>query len=183
MTSYNLQRVNMLVVESHQLMRQLMRDVLATLGVKNLEVLGAEDLDKPKNQGFVPDVIFADWSPACDGLSLIKDIRFHKRGFDRFLPIVMLSAYTEFRQVCAARDAGITEFLAKPVSAGLIYRRICALVENPRDFIDTDSFFGPDRRRRPLGPDGQERRGLASVGRIIRAGHVSERPALADLVR
>jgi two-component system chemotaxis response regulator CheY len=57
-----------------------------------------------------------------------------------------------------ARDAGITEFLAKPVSATLIYRRIAAMVENPRDFVETGSFFGPDRRRRAAGPKGAERR-------------------------
>lgn len=182
-TSYNLQRVNVLVVEGHRMMRRLMHDVLATLGCKNIEVVPAQQLDKPEHATFVPDVIFADWSPSCDGLSLIKDIRFHRRNFDRFMPIVMVSAYTEVRQVCAARDAGITEFLAKPLTAGLIYRRICALVENPRDFVETKSYFGPDRRRRALGPNGPERRNGAGAGLVIRGGHQPERPALADLIR
>ena len=41
---------------------------------------------------------------------------------------------------------GMTQFLAKPVSAKTIYSRICAVIENPRPFIRISDFFGPDRR-------------------------------------
>ena len=47
----------------------------------------------------------------------------------------------------AARDAGITEFLAKPISAKALYQRVLNVVANPRPFIRTRSYFGPDRRR------------------------------------
>lgn len=158
MSNYNLQKLNVLVVEGHQMMRRVMRDVLTTLGVNNVEVVTADELDSPERAQFQPDVIFTDWSPNCDGLDVIKQIRDKKRQFDRYIPIVMVSAFTELKQVCLARDAGITEFLAKPVSATLIYRRIAAMVENPRDFVETKTFFGPDRRRRQSPPKGGERR-------------------------
>lgn len=158
MGNYNLQKLNVLVVEGHQMMRRVMRDVLTSLGVNNVEVVTANELDNPANAQFQPDVIFTDWSPNCDGLEVIKQIRDKKRNFDRYIPIVMVSAFTEVKQVCMARGAGITEFLAKPVSATLIYRRIAAMVENPRDFVETGSFFGPDRRRRQAPPKGVERR-------------------------
>jgi hypothetical protein len=80
--------------------------------------------------------------------------------------------------VCLARDAGITEFLAKPVSATLIYRRIAAMVENPRDFVETSSFFGPDRRRRAIGPTGSERR--KQVFQYIGGGRAEPRAIPAE---
>jgi hypothetical protein len=49
--------------------------------------------------------------------------------------------------VTAARDAGVTEFLAKPISAKGLYERIVNVVASPRPFIKTKSYFGPDRRR------------------------------------
>jgi DNA-binding response OmpR family regulator len=64
-----------------------------------------------------------------------------------FLPIIILTAYSEKKQVIMARDAGATEFLCKPVSATALYRRIQNVIENPRPFIRTRDFFGPDRRR------------------------------------
>jgi hypothetical protein len=46
-----------------------------------------------------------------------------------------------------ARDAGVTEFLAKPISANALYQRVLNIVANPRPFIKTKTYFGPDRRR------------------------------------
>jgi two-component system, chemotaxis family, chemotaxis protein CheY len=180
LTAYNLQNVNVLVIEGHQVMRRLMHDVLGTLGIKTVEVISSAQLQQIDE--FDADVIFADWSPICDGLALSRDIRLQKGKLDRFSPIVMMSAYTELRRVCEARDAGVTEFLAKPYTATLVYRRICSLVENPRDFVETKAYFGPDRRRRALGPTGAERRRDMS-GVLVGAGRTDGRPRLHDLVR
>jgi len=76
----------------------------------------------------------------------------------------------------------VTEFLAKPYTATLIYRRICALVESPRDFVEAKGYFGPDRRRRMLGPNGPERRNDNS-GVLVGGGRTNNRPPLHDLVR
>jgi two-component system chemotaxis response regulator CheY len=37
--------------------------------------------------------------------------------------------------------------MAKPISAKALYQRILNVVANPRPFIKTKSYFGPDRRR------------------------------------
>jgi two-component system chemotaxis response regulator CheY len=63
------------------------------------------------------------------------------------VPIVMLTGHSEKKRVIAARDAGVTEFLAKPISAKALYQRVLNIVANPRPFIRTKSYFGPDRRR------------------------------------
>ena len=59
----------------------------------------------------------------------------------------MVSANTETHQILEARDAGATEYLAKPVSGKLFYDRIVAVIENKRQFVRAEAFFGPDRRR------------------------------------
>ena len=82
-----------------------------------------------------------------DGMAFLTKIRQDEDTPDPFVPVVVCAANTEYRHVCIARDKGMTEFLAKPVSARTIYFRICALVENRRPFIRITNFFGPDRRR------------------------------------
>jgi len=64
-----------------------------------------------------------------------------------YVPIIMLTGHSEKKRVIAARDAGVTEFLAKPISAKWLYQRVLNVVANPRPFIRTRSYFGPDRRR------------------------------------
>jgi hypothetical protein len=47
-----------------------------------------------------------------------------------------------------ARDAGVTEFLAKPLTARGVVERLHQAIDNKRPFIRSLSYFGPDRRRR-----------------------------------
>ena len=71
----------------------------------------------------------------------------------------MLTGHTEADRVMEARDAGVTEFLAKPVSALQLFQRIRTIIEAPRQYVRTADYFGPDRRRRnELDYEGVERR-------------------------
>jgi DNA-binding response OmpR family regulator len=64
-----------------------------------------------------------------------------------YVPIIMVTGHSERKRVTTARDAGVTEFITKPISATSLYRRILNVIANPRPFIKTDTYFGPDRRR------------------------------------
>ena len=158
MKNFNLTKVNVLVVERQLFLRQLMREILHALGVAHVSVSYADELFDDTNMEYPPDMIFTDWSPGLDGIDLIKTIRGNRANLDRYIPVVVVSAFTDLKHVCQARDAGMTEYLAKPVSGEMIYRRICSLVEHPRNFIETEIFFGPDRRRRVLDFGGGEQR-------------------------
>lgn len=89
----------------------------------------------------------------------------------------MLTGYTEHQQVVEARDAGVNEFLAKPISAKPLYQRLAAIIDNPRSFVRTKSYFGPDRRRQNLGPP----RGISERRKdeLARAAASEEREAAA----
>jgi hypothetical protein len=80
----------------------------------------------------------------------------------------MLSGHSEKRRVMEARDAGVTEFLAKPIAAKALYERILSVVLSPRPFIQTKNYFGPDRRRNVNSNyQGPERRKGAEGGKVI----------------
>ena len=106
-----------------------------------------------------------DWEMGpSSGIELTKRIRTASDSPNPFLPIIMVSGYSEVARVLKARDAGVNEFLAKPVSAHSIYTRIKMLIERPRTFVRSPAFVGPDRRR--CGGDrydGEERRGGVRV--------------------
>jgi DNA-binding response OmpR family regulator len=60
----------------------------------------------------------------------------------------MLTGHTSVERVRLARDAGVNEFLAKPVSVKAMLTRLTAVIEHPRPFVRTKVYFGPCRRRR-----------------------------------
>lgn len=87
-----------------------------------------------------------------EGPELVKMIRCGENSANPYIPVIMMSAFTERYRVIAARDAGVNEFLAKPVSPKSLYQRIVSIIEKPRPFIKTPTYFGPCRRRKSMGP-------------------------------
>lgn len=150
MLGYNLQNVNILVVDDCAFMRQTLRTVLKTLQVGEIyEASNGLDAYKFLMTGMKPDIILADWvMPAMDGIELTQIIRTAHDSPCPYVPIILISAHTETEKVIQARDAGINEFLTKPISAKALYTRVSKVIAKPRLFVRSQDFLGPDRRRR-----------------------------------
>lgn len=149
MQQHSLDRVNFLVVDDNKPMRHLVVTVLKALGAKNI-VEAANGRDAFAEMSAYPaDIVICDWNMApMDGLSFTREVRSGEDSPNRYVPIILLTGHTELSRVRSARDAGVNEFLAKPISATSIYSRIRSIIEKPRQFIRADQYFGPDRRRR-----------------------------------
>jgi two-component system chemotaxis response regulator CheY len=141
-------RLRFLVVEDNAHMRRLLRTLLHGFGTRN--VYEAED-GAAGLEAFIlhgPDIVIADWNmPVFDGLELTSMIRQPGANPNPYVPIIMLTSHTERKRIIQARDAGVTEFLAKPISAKSLHLRIFNVVNNPRAFVKAKNYFGPDRRR------------------------------------
>lgn len=143
-----LSRLSFLVAEDNTHTRMLMRQVLLMLGVRDIRESsdGKEALARIASRP--PDVLLTDWHmEPMSGLDMVRALRVGADSPDRFLPVIMVTAYAERGRVLAARDAGVNEYLIKPFSARALYTRIQAVIFRPRPFVRTKSFFGPDRRR------------------------------------
>lgn len=158
MAEYNLSNVNILFADQSKALRTVLRSVLRELGVRRMTVASNAEEAFEAFVATPHDLVLTDWGPAFDGIGLALRIRRDEASPNQFVPIIVMTANTERRHVYEALDAGMTEFLAKPVSAMLIYRRIRAVIENHRRFVKIGRFFGPDRRRRTVEAVPQERR-------------------------
>ncbi len=141
-------RLRFLVVDDNVHMRRMLRSLLHGFGAREVHEAedGAAGLDSFNLHS--PNIIIMDWAmPIFNGLELSQMIRQPGTNADPYVPIIMLTGHSEKNCVVAARDAGVTEFLAKPISAKGLYQRIVNVVANPRPFIKTKTYFGPDRRR------------------------------------
>lgn len=118
MSDYNLSRLNFLIVDDNKHMRALVKSILHALGVKNvLEASDGADAFKELRH-FPADVIICDWNMSpLDGLDFVRMVRTGSDSPNPFVPIIMLTGHTEMNRVMEARDSGVHEFLAKPISA------------------------------------------------------------------
>jgi two-component system, chemotaxis family, chemotaxis protein CheY len=149
------------VVDSNHNHMQLINEVLRPLGVTRIaECVNAKEALAYLETNVV-DIIFTEWhmDGEMDGIAFVEWVRKNPASRNVFVPIVMVTAQSEEWKVMRARDAGVTEFLVKPFSAKTMARRITVVVEYPRQFVRTDDFFGPDRRRHKMSNyAGEERR-------------------------
>lgn len=158
--SDRLANIKVLVADDDRRIAMIIRQVLESLGFRNIHV--ANDGEKALQilASKSVDMMITDWQMSpMDGISLVKYIRTSEDSPNRFIPIIMMTGNAEREHVETARDIGVTEFVVKPFSAKTLCDRIVLLIENPRSFIMTKRFIGPDRRRRHAAPpDGQEKR-------------------------
>ena len=141
-------RISVLVVDDNQHMIHIIKTILSGLGIKQVVEARdpAEALDVFKSQPI--DIIIVDFLMSIlDGIDFIRLVRTGDDTPNPYVPIIMLTAYSEKSKVMAARDAGVTEFCCKPVTANELMRKLTSVVERPRPFIKTKTYFGPDRRR------------------------------------
>jgi len=150
MGSYNFSRLRGLIVDDDANMRTILRMTLEACGFEKLKGAASGGQGFEILQTFRPDILITDWEMrGGNGIDLLRRVRTDPTSPDQFLPVVVLSGYAFRESIAQARDAGATDFLAKPVSAKRLVDRITGLVENQRPFIQTPTFFGPDRRRHP----------------------------------
>jgi len=134
-------KLRFLVCDDNPHMRRILRTLLHSFGAR--EVYESEDgaTALEMYSHYVPDIVITDWSmPIFDGLELAQMIRQPESKGNPYAPIIMLTGHSEKRRVTVARDAGVTEFLAKrsrprALSADPQRRRQSAPVHQDQDLF------------------------------------------------
>ena len=171
MVRIDFNKLRFLVIDDNAHMRRILRTLLHGFGARDVYEAedGAAGLEAFTH--YSPDIVLTDWEmPIFSGLELAQMIRQPGTNTNPYAPIIMLTAHSERKRVIDARDAGITEFMAKPISAKALYQRILNIVARPRPFVRTKTYFGPDRRRNVnpnyVGPE--RRKGAGARADLIR---------------
>jgi CheY-like chemotaxis protein len=168
-TTYDLKNINVLLVEDSRAMQTLIASMLRSFGVGDVlvcegahEAIGILTITQARKKSSDIkgiDIVLTDWlMPQGSGVELLEWIRSHEADNIKFLPVLLLSAYTTQKVIATARDYGANEALVKPVSGAMLAGRILSIINNPRAFVRADNFFGPDRRRQDMTYKGQDRR-------------------------
>ena len=161
MSKKPINEMNVLIVEDDRHMRMLIRNVVFALGVK--DVMEASDGESAfeEMKSIRPDLVLCDMKMTpMGGLEFVRQLRADADNKNRFVPVIMITAYAELDTVADARDSGVNEFMAKPISAATLEKRIRRVLEDERLFVEAKDFSGPDRRRSKKDSfGGSERRG------------------------
>lgn len=150
----NLKDVRALVVDGDQFGATLTIQMLHGLGLDtvHLATSGAAAQEQLAESDYELCICESDL-PDMHAASLLRWIR-RLSTSQRFLPVLVMTGYSELRNVAALRDAGAHLVVRKPASPKILYDRITWVSRPVRDFVETPSYVGPDRRFRNIGPPG-----------------------------
>lgn len=114
-----------LIVEDEQLSAELVRALLEDMGCHVTHAMaGDEAVHLVENEDFsliLMDLIL----PVMDGLEATRRIRHHSRPqASRMVPIIALTASTSREHVFACLEAGMNDYLPKPLGSGELYRML-----------------------------------------------------------
>lgn len=149
MQAPRLDALSVLIVDDSKHMCELITAMLRAFGIG--QAVACQDVSSAlsylRRQNV--DIIITDFAlPSANGVEFVHHLRWHAQSPAPFVPVLMVTGYSDRIRVEAARDAGINEFLVKPVTPRALFDRLVALIDSPRAFVRSPTYMGPDRRRR-----------------------------------
>jgi two-component system chemotaxis response regulator CheY len=140
-------QLTVLVVDDSQFMRNLVRGLLATIGVKKAHEAADGIAALEMIREIQPDIVIVDWEmPLLNGPELVRIVRSPGVFPMPDIPIIMMSSNVERGRVLEASRLGVNEFLCKPMSAKALLERLISILLKPRESVRLGSYYGPAPR-------------------------------------
>jgi two-component system, chemotaxis family, chemotaxis protein CheY len=124
---------NVLLVDSAEVMRNLIAGMLRVQGFEKIAMCGAipDAIHHARSTNF--DLVIIDWTvDDLPGVDFARDIRAGTYATPANTPIIMMIAKAEPQLVMAARDLSIDALLAKPLTKIELDKKITFVLEKPR---------------------------------------------------
>ena len=158
--SLNLKGLVFLIADANPYFSRIVVGLLRSFGANSVaEVRNSFDAIRTLNAQKVDILLCDDKLPPHGGLQVTHAIRRKTDNENRTVPILIMAGDARETLIKIARDAGANMVIAKPLSPSSLYDRLSWIAFNPRQFVETTTYYGPDRRFKIEGyPGGVGRR-------------------------
>jgi two-component system chemotaxis response regulator CheY len=141
-------KLKFLVVDPNVHMRTIFKTVLFSFGFKSVfEAASEAEAETALEEREIDILVISHSVPIVDAVKFTTALRRRETGPYRFLPVIMAISEANRSFIAAARDSGVTEIIGKPIAPKAFFDRIVSIIERPRQFVKTELYVGPDRRR------------------------------------
>ena len=143
-----LPRLKILIVDEKANGVTLLRSILSALGSHDIVATAHTDAAMAVQREARFDVVFCDEAiKPLNPIAFTHAVRRDSGSKNCGVPILVVTSVAKKRQIELARDCGANHVIVRPVSLGIIRSKLEALMLRPVEFVKSDSFLGPDRRR------------------------------------
>ena len=123
-----MEKLRVLIVDDEEELRDLLQEILRDIGIVRVHLAenGEMAWQRLSRSELEYDLVISDWlMPRMDGLQLLQKMR--QCGSET--PFMMLTVKVTGEAVAAAKEAGVTLYVAKPFTYGDFSKKISALAK------------------------------------------------------
>jgi CheY-like chemotaxis protein len=149
----NLDGASILLLDDTPMGMSILVQIVTGLGAKILHRCATLEEAQKATESCVLDLAIVDaMPPSGAGYEFVRWLRTTATEPNRYAPVLLTTGHTPARDVFRARDVGSTLIIRKPIVPTVVVERIFRATAEGRQFVMSDSYSGPDRRHRDLGP-------------------------------
>jgi DNA-binding response OmpR family regulator len=101
-------------------------------------------------RGPLPFIFLHSALPLERALSSFTAVRTHPDVTLRFLPMIVIAESCDTQKLIQFIQLGCDDIITMPITAASILARIKHQIDAPKDYFQTESYFGPDRRQHAI---------------------------------
>jgi DNA-binding response OmpR family regulator len=145
----NLSKTNVLILQNNATELDILGQMFIGFAVKTIrKCLNVEEADLAVRTGTYDLIVVDADLPDNAGLDFIAAVRRQSDSPNKLVPILLTCGHT----ARAAINSGANFVVAKPITPKTMFDRVVWLSRDEREFVESQGYVGPDRRRKAFGP-------------------------------
>ena len=150
---FNLSKASILLFDPTPMGMSILVQIVTGLGAKHLHRCYTLDEAREAVANYELHLMIVDsLSQTGEGYDFVRWLRHESTEPNVHAPVLLTAAHTRISDVNKARDCGGHFIVAKPIAPIVMLERIIWVSKEGRGFLLTDTYVGPDRRFRDVGP-------------------------------
>ena len=155
---FNLRDSSVLLLDATPMGMSIMVQVVTGLGAKTLHrCIDIEAARVAVESSQIDLAIVDSLPPDGQGYDFVSWMRREAGEPNCYTPVIMTTSHTPRSQISRARDCGAHIIVKKPFPPIAVLERIIWSSKEGRKFLFSDTYVGPDRRFRNVGPPSGEK--------------------------
>jgi CheY-like chemotaxis protein len=150
---FNLKDASVLLLDATPLGMSILVQIVTGLGAKSLHRCTDGESARAAVEGNQIDLAIVDSiAPTGEGYDFVEWMRREAGEPNCYTPVLMTTSHTPRSQISRARDCGANIIIKKPFPPITVLERIIWSSKEGRKFLFSETYVGPDRRFRNVGP-------------------------------
>lgn len=140
----DLSQLSFLVADDSRFMRRLVTSSLKAFGGRKINEAATGEEAYALIETRQCDIVLLDWEfPGRSGESIMRAIRTpgHPAAYQT---VIMMSGHDERKRIERALKFGVNGYVTKPVAPATLYAQIRYAVLQPRPYMRTQTYLGPE---------------------------------------